>query len=412
MLSMKTEFYETAVRLGYYGIERSGLVGKKDNVRKYWEDISIKLSIRPAVERLLDTKKRMRIIDLGCGGGEGFELLTHIPVKNHLDSFEKDFVLSPDDIEVYYGLDISGSMIEQARVNYGRSGNTLFEQQDLREGLPLTIGRSYDMYFSSYASLSHLSYAELSALTEQIMMHMDGTGYIMYDLLGKYSPEWPLYWGIPAAEKAAYNMAYLHPEEERTKDPIDTFKCSFWSADELQDLVEDAAMKCGKKTTTVINDRSIIIGRHMDTGIFNRSRKRYRYQVNRLFDRDFRGVLGDLEVDLGYLQPFLPQLPEKALERITNYKKQWNYVIAFIESLRESNKVLMQNILSNIDPLLADDLDMISWLYRNAARFPVTDFWASIMGPQIACVLRNCEMNYPDAFGCGHGMFCVVEVTD
>jgi len=72
---------------------------------------------------------------------------------------------------------------------------------------------------------------------------------------------------------------------------------------------------------------------------------------------------------------------------------------------------LMGNILSHSAPLLAEDLEMISWLYKNAARFPVADFWASIMGPQIACVLRNCEMNYPDAFGCGHGLFCVVEVT-
>jgi SAM-dependent methyltransferase len=408
---MKTEFYETAVGLGFYGIERSGLLGKKDNVRKYWEDISIKFNIRPAIEKLLVHKKRLRIIDLGCGSGEGFELLTHIPVKNHVDSVERDFVLSPDDIELYSGLDLSESMISQGRVNYGKNGNVLFEQCDLTHGFPMTTGKSYDLYFSSYASLSHLSYDELSALTEQVMMHMDGTCYIVYDLLGKYSPEWPLYWMTPASEKAPYNMAYLHPEEERTNDVIDSFNCSYWSPDELMSMVNAVSLKCGKKTNISINDRSIFIGRHMDTGIFNRNMKQYRYQVNRLFDRDFRGVLDNLVVDLDYLQPFLENLPQGSRERINDYMKQWNYVIAFIESLQQANNVLIQNIVSNIDPTLGEDLDMISWLYRNAARFPVADFWASIMGPQIACVLRNCEMNYPDAFGCGHGLFGVVEVT-
>ncbi|HOD14571.1 MAG TPA: hypothetical protein PK307_04015 [Spirochaetota bacterium] len=408
---MKTEFYETAVRLGYYGIERSGLVGKKDNVRKYWEDISIKLCIRPAIEKLLDQKKKLRIVDFGCGGGEGFELLTHIPVNNPVDSFNKEFVLDPADIEIYYGLDLSGSMIEQGLVNYGRNDNVMFEQHDLAKGLPLTIGPSYDIYFSSYASLSHLSFDELATLTEQVMMHMGSTGCIIFDLLGKYSPEWPRYWRGSSGEKKPYNMAYLYPEEERTDDRIETFECSFWSPDELRGLIETAAFNCGRKTGTIMNDRSIFVGRHMDTGIFNDSSRRYRYQVNRLFDRDFRGVLDELEVDLDYMQPLAADLPQGARERVNNYKKQWNYVIAFIESLQEGNRVLMGNILSHSAPLLAEDLEMISWLYKNAARFPVADFWASIMGPQIACVLRNCEMNYPDAFGCGHGLFCVVEVT-
>jgi hypothetical protein len=40
---MKTEFYETAVQLGFHGLERGGLRGKKDNVRKYWEDTVVDL---------------------------------------------------------------------------------------------------------------------------------------------------------------------------------------------------------------------------------------------------------------------------------------------------------------------------------------------------------------------------------
>jgi hypothetical protein len=53
---------------------------------------------------------------------------------------------------------------------------------------------------------------------------------------------------------------------------------------------------------------------------------------------------------------------------------------------------------------------MLAWLERNASRFPAVDFWASIMGPQIACVLRNLEINLPDGVGCDHGLVCLVEI--
>ena len=42
----RTEFYESAVSMGFYGREDSGLTGKKDNVRKFWEDVFIKLTGR------------------------------------------------------------------------------------------------------------------------------------------------------------------------------------------------------------------------------------------------------------------------------------------------------------------------------------------------------------------------------
>ncbi|TRZ90304.1 MAG: hypothetical protein D4R88_03975 [Methanosarcinales archaeon] len=36
------EFYDIAAQVGFYGVEKGGLTGKKDYVRKYWEDIVIK----------------------------------------------------------------------------------------------------------------------------------------------------------------------------------------------------------------------------------------------------------------------------------------------------------------------------------------------------------------------------------
>lgn len=409
---MKTEFYESAVQLGFYGVDRSGLTGKKDNVRKYWEDISIKLTLRPVIEKILERKKRIRVVDLGCGGGEGVELLTHIPVKDHVGSVDRDFVLSPGDIEEYRGLDISASMIEQGKRNYSGVPNIIFEQRDLSGGLPAPDGEPYDLYFSSYASLSHLTYAELLHLTEQIISRVRGHGFFVYDLLGIYSPEWPVYWDKHAGLKLPYNMAYLHQDGESVSGAYNDFQCSFWSPGEIRGLVEQAAAHGRKNVVIEMSDRSMFVGRHMDTGIFNKSKKRYRYQVNRLFDRDFRGVLDDLTVDLDFIHDYEKNLSGPAREKLTRYMIQWNLVISFIRALSDSDTGLMNDVLQNAAPSLKEDLDMLSWLYRNASRFPVMDFWASIMGPQIACVLRNCELNYQDAAGCGHGLFCIAGIVD
>lgn len=64
---------------------------------------------------------------------------------------------------------------------------------------------------------------------------------------------------------------------------------------------------------------------------------------------------------------------------------------------------------TNIE-LMSDDLKFLTWLYRNADRFPVVDFWASLIGPQVAVILRNIEMSYSDGVGCGHGLICALEV--
>ena len=108
----RTEFYESAVKYGFYGVDKSGLFGKKDNVRKYWEDVAIKVSIRPAIERILERKDKIRIVDLGCGSGEGVELLTHIPPSDPVKTVNKEFVIAEDDIELYKGVDERLAMIE------------------------------------------------------------------------------------------------------------------------------------------------------------------------------------------------------------------------------------------------------------------------------------------------------------
>lgn len=407
----RTEFFEAAVKAGFYGIERGGLFGKKDNVRKYWEDAFIKAAIRPSIERLLARHDRLRIVDLGAGSGEGLELLAHIPpsdpVKAHVP-----FVLDNPQIEAYHGVDISPAMVEQGRANYRNRSYARFSEADLSHGFPLRDEPPFHVYFSSYCSLSHLTVPELELLSAQIFAHGGKGSILVYDVYGRYSPEWPIYWDKDARHQLPYNMAYLQRPEEQDPKTAHWFDVTFWTDKELLDTIERAGATAGKKVSvSLIKDRSILVGRHMDTGFFKPTRFAVRQQVNRLFDRDYRGDISGLRLNLDYLATTRDSDGRHA-ERIRTYLAAWSRVIDILEALVHRDNAKVKQLIESSDEAVAEEMKMLAWLYRNADRFPVADFWASIMGPQVACVLRNLEMDLPPGLGCGHSLMCIVEVLE
>lgn len=410
-MPLKTEFYETAVKLGFYGLDKGNLFGKKDNIRKYWEDVFIKLFLRPYIEKILEVKERIRVVDIGCGSGEGFELLTHIPKKSYEASDDEYFLLSTDQIEKYKGYDISPLMILQGQKNYSGYNNVEFIRHDLSKGFPPQEEESFDLYFSSYSSLSHLKKGEFEELTTQIFSHIKGRAYIVFDLFGKYSPEWPRYWGKSNEEMLPYNMAYLIEPGKRVSEKVETFYVAFWSAEELRATINKISSATGKQAKIAeMKDRSIFVGRHMDTGIFNNVPQEIRYTLNCALDRDYRGSIKKLKIADDFLQKH--DLHKDALERIRKYKSEWDSILNLVEALLSSKDKIVKELIENSSPYLSEEMKMLTWLYRNSSRFSVIDFLASIFWPQVAVVLRNLEMSLPDGLGCGHGLFCIVEVND
>lgn len=404
----KTEFFEAAVQQGFYGIHEGGLTGKKDNVRKYWEDISIKTAIRRPVSNLLESKERLRIVDLGSGSGEGYQLLTHIPPVNKT-TIQRDFVITDSTIENYLGVDISPSMIAQGIKNYSGKENVQFIEADLTYNYSFLNEGPFDVYFSSYASPSHLHALELKNLIEKIFDTTPDNFVLALDLLGKYSPEWPVYWDSLETEMNPYNMVWLYPAGQVEMNESENFSVRYWDCDGIRQLISEVAQKHQRTISMNCIDRSILVGRHMSTGNYNNHPQQLRTEINKLFDRDYRGMVPNLFADISYLDNMQINHPAE-YQRIAGYCSQWNTVIAYLGALINKNKGDAQKLHETASEELREEFQMLSWLEANSSRFPVVDFWASVMGPQVACVLRNLEFSLPEGLGCGHGLFCTIEV--
>ena len=111
--------YTEAVKSGLYA-KQSGLVGKYDNVRRYWEDEITRIFLRPYLQQLLDrcqaSMRRLRIVDLGCGSADGYELLAGVRQRDaDLQQLEVD-LLSDQILGLYKGVDLNEDLLNQARV--------------------------------------------------------------------------------------------------------------------------------------------------------------------------------------------------------------------------------------------------------------------------------------------------------
>jgi SAM-dependent methyltransferase len=121
--------YNQAQQSGYYE-KPAGLLGKYDNVRRFWEDEELGLYLSPFLRELVARKKdrgeRLRVMDIGCGSGDGYELITAIndnTVGLHRDRLK---IISPEMIKIYTGIDINDTLLAQAQSIYGDRENMVF----------------------------------------------------------------------------------------------------------------------------------------------------------------------------------------------------------------------------------------------------------------------------------------------
>ena len=412
------ESYARVVDFGAYDRSPSGLFGKYDNVRCRWEDHMNRATLSQFMGSLVQRKRcsltRLRVLDLGCGSGEGYEILTSLRRTPHtLDAVEQS-VLSSEMIGYYRGVDISPEMVEKASELNGSNTKLRFEVADLNDGLPVTAeDEPYDVYFSSYGSLSHLSDASVRRVLEQVCDHMGETAIVVADLLGRFSYEWQCYWDGPGTDQTnmrRYSMSYVYPPDMIDQIEAESFPMRYWGGAEFDEFMQGiTAAKQVKIVRERLQDRSILVGRHMDSLEYNPHATGIRSAVNSLLEFNHRTDLNDLIFD------YFPQPGHPELNRFfESFQSAWNAVVyACMEAVNywQEPEKLVDDLVEDYPPVVQDAVRTIRCVVRDVIElFRMDDPLANIVEPQLAYLLRDLEWRLQQGLGAAHGLLAVYEL--
>ncbi|HLO85545.1 MAG TPA: class I SAM-dependent methyltransferase, partial [Nostocaceae cyanobacterium] len=240
---------------------------KHDYVRNIWEDYLFQLILKAPLFSLCSTRKNIRILDMGCGTGQGYKLIP--------------FLQSGKFSYNYVGLDVNPDMIKKGKELFHATPNVEFHEHDLCNGLG-SWKKHFDVYLSSYGSLSYLDDSQLLQILSEIASVAGHGSLVILDLLGRFSLEWPQYW--PETSDAIppylhdYSISYLS-SEAIYKQPM---KMRFWSTEEINNLLKSNPGLSNLQFVKAV-DRSILVGRHTDTREYNSDLPPIRSLVNQLF---------------------------------------------------------------------------------------------------------------------------------
>ena len=408
--------YSEAVTTGQYA-RKSGLTGKYDNVRRFWEDEATRLFIRPYLKELVDEKarrlERLKIMDLGCGSGDGFELLMGMTAKDRGIYEYAVELIDPDQLGFYLGMDINRDLLGQAREIYGGDEKIVFREGDFNGSLQPEEG-PFDVYFTSYGTLSHNHDSQTVRALSDIARACGPYALVICDWLGRYSYEWQDLWvARPGGETFMdYRISYIYPPEERRVVDIPSFPLRLISADEVLRIVEDAARESGAEIRMrKLFDRSVFVGRHMDTAEYNRNCPAIREVVNSLLEPNTRTDLGSLVIDYSPRNGFA-----ELNAFFEGFTMCWNtlvrrtmkFLAEFDDTSSEGDGLNLEMYTFYPEPL-KEAIKTMKKVIDATGRLP-GDTRANIIEPQLAYALRRLEMEMQPGLGVGHGLGGILEI--
>lgn len=417
----ETRAYSQAADSGRYN-KATGLLGKYDNVRRFWEDQLTGIMLRPHLNELADRKRRqlqrLRIADLGCGSGDGYDLIMGV---NRKEPEIYDYItaaVTPEGLQEYVGYDLNEDLLTQAREYHGDNGKIRFARADFSNGLPmLTAEEPFDLYMSSYGTMSHFSDDQLVKIFADICRHADNGALVVGDWLGRYSYEWRDLWHNPPGEEffMDYRISYIYPEEQRQSADIASFDLRLMTREECL-VISDRV----RKETAIefkplrFFDRSIFTGRHLATGDYNRDTPRQlRVQTNSLFEGYTRTDLSSLLVDY---------VPRPGFEHLNGFYE--NFFLC-CNTLIEHTIALLSNyscrkgemceappaVPPYYPPPLQDAIRTMKAVIEGSGWLDWGDPRANIIEPHLGYSLRKLEMDLQPGMGVGHSLIGIFQVV-
>jgi len=409
--------YKEAIRHGRYSEQVASLRCKYDHVRIHFEDFITTYYLRPYLEELLKSKagssgkEGLRFYDLGCGTGDGYELLSKMARQARLSQFDTRLI-QDDMMDQYKGIDLSVDLLKEAENLFGDYEHVEFCKGDFSDGLPLEEGEeSYDLYFTSYGTLSHCTNEELEKLFCDMGNHGHNGSLILADFIGRYSYEWQNLWTHDPEEISYidYVINYLYSEEDRDKVELSSFPLRLMTPAEVFKVLEGAARKAGVELKVLrFFDRSLFVGRHIETGTYNDNGQPLRLMVSSLFERGLRTYFPDLKVDYRPREGFDWQ--NKSLQLLAS---SWNelvdYTMTLMEHYDSDEELLPYPPPTDVKPLEKAYRVMRQTLEGSKGLYG--DIRADLIEAQLGYAIRSLEMNLQQGHGLGHGLVGIIEVV-
>jgi SAM-dependent methyltransferase len=415
----ETKAYSQAAGTGKYD-KATGLLGKYDNVRRFWEDQITGIFLRPALKDLVEKKRkhleRIRILDLGCGSGDGYDLLMGVTAKDPGIYEYVTQVFTPDLLKEYVGLDLNEDLLDQARSYYVQLPKVRFVQGDMSQGLPEHVKemQPFDIYFTSYGTYSHFHDEQNAKLITDICAHARDGALVVGDWLGRYSYEWQDLWHHPTDREyfMDYRISYIYPEEERHHAEVAVFPLRLITKDEVMGILEQAAQASGSEIKILdFFDRSILIGRHMDTGDYNRNVPKIRAAVNSLFEGYVRTDLETLLVD---------HVPRPGFDHVNHFFEMFfmscNALVQYTISLLSEYDATLEKFRKTPEVLpfypepLKEAMHTVRRVIEGVGWLSMGDVRANVIEPHLAFSLRKLEMELQPGTGMGHGLVGVFQI--
>lgn len=412
--------YTQAFQTGKYD-KATGLLGKYDNVRRFWEDQVTAIFLRPALNDLVARKKkrleRLRILDVGCGSGDGYDLIMGVTTKH---PGIHDYIVNAvtdDMLKEYVGIDLNENLIQQALEYYGDKPKLRFETTDISQGMiPGILGEEppFDLYFTSFGTLSHFTSEQCIKIIADILRHAPDQALFMGDWLGRYTFEWQDLWHHPADSEyfMDYRISYIYPEEERAAADVAAFPLKLVCRREIEDIIKKASQQAGVEIKPLVYfDRSIFIGRHLDTGDYNKNCPKLRGPVNALFETYVRTDLENLLVDY---------VPRTGFEHLNNFFESFfmssNALVKYTMGLLgdydcDTGKLeCTPDILPYYPKPLQEAMETMRRVVEAVGWLKWGDVRANLIESVLGFALRKLEMELQPGTGMGHGLVGIFEI--
>lgn len=401
--------YNEALKSGLYE-KPSGLLGKYDNVRRLWEDEELGLYLRSYLERLVTRKRerggKLRLLDIGCGSGDGFEFITSVNDSKSLILEHDTKVIEPDMVECYQGIDINEGLLKQAQAIYGDKQNMVFIQSDFND-YDFSSEEPYDLYLANYGTLSHNTDERTVELLINITRQSQDGALIIVDWLGRYSYEWQTLWtkDFEHNQWMDYAISYIYSGDKVKQPELTYFPLRIMGHEEVLHIYRRVKKKTeGNIVLRKLADRSSFVGRHIDTAQYNPHCQPLRRWVNSLFEPNLYTNLDEL---------LIHYVPRDGFTEVNAYHQRladcWNHLVTYTKALLEGSK--LPEALIEMPLSLRRALSAMKGVVRAATKARIGNPRASLVEPQLGYCLRELEMQLQQGWGCGHGLVAIFEVV-